>query len=98
MRPFDVPLNAPCVLTATPDGYNQVKREVLEALDAEGEATAGDLAFLLGRSDASTAMALLRYHRQGLVSRFTVAHNAKVYALTDRGYERLVYLRSRDDA
>ena len=49
-------------------GYNQVKRGVLEALDAEGEVTAGDLSFLLGRSDASIAMALLRYHRQGLGS------------------------------
>jgi hypothetical protein len=79
-------------------GYNQVKRGILEALDAVGEVTAGELATFLGRSDASTAMALLRYHRQGLVSGFTVAHNAKVYALTDRGYERLVYLRSTDDA
>ena len=77
--------------------FNQAKRDILETLEQLVEATAGDIASHLGRSDASTAMALLRYHRQGLISRYTIAHNAKVYALTNRGYERLNYLRSMDE-
>lgn len=34
-------------------------------------------------------MAFLRYHRQGFISRYTIAQNANVYALTNREYERL---------
>jgi DNA-binding MarR family transcriptional regulator len=73
---------------------NRTKKEILETLERTGESTTGDLASILGRSQESIAMALLRYHRQGLVSRYTIEHNAKVYELTDRGHERLDYLRT----
>ena len=64
--------------------FNQAKRDILEVLEQLVEATAVDLASHLGRSGASTAMAFLRYHRQGLISRYTIAQNANVYALTNR--------------
>ena len=72
--------------------YNEAKREILEALEDLGEATAEEVAGFLGRSHESVSMALLRYHRQGLVSRQTLEGRTKIYQLTQRGMERLWYL------
>lgn len=77
-------------------GYNELKLEILgEAVHWE-EVTAGDMAKTLERNHPSIAMALLRYHRQGLLSRYTIHRNEKVYAITDRGVERLDWLLEQD--
>lgn len=77
-------------------GYNELKLEVLEEADNWEEVTAGDMANALGRTHPSVAMAMLRYHRQGLLSRYTIHRNEKVYSLTDRGLERLDWLMEQD--
>jgi len=74
-------------------GYNDLKREILEEADNCEEVTAGDMARTLGYTHPSVAMALLRYHRQGLLSRYTIHRNEKVYAITERGRERLEWLK-----
>ena len=72
--------------------YNEAKKEILDALERLGESTAVEIARYLGRSHESTSMALLRYHRQGLLSRETIVARTKVYTITDRGSKRLEYL------
>lgn len=74
--------------------YNEVKKEILSLLDEVGGATAKEAAGYVGRSHESVAMALLRYHRQGLVSRYVSEGKTRVYRLTNRGVERLEYLQS----
>lgn len=77
--------------------YNELKLEVLEEADNWDEFTVGDMAKALGRTHCSIAMAVLRYHRHGLLSRYTTNRkNEKVYALTDRGLERLDWLMEQD--
>lgn len=73
-------------------GYNELKLEVLKESHNWKEFTAGEMVNALGRTHCSIAMALLRYWRQGLLSRYTIHRNEKVYALTDRGRERLDWL------
>ena len=73
-------------------GYNELKLEVLEEFVNWEAVTAGDMANALGRTHTSISWALLRYHRQGLLSRYTIHRNEKVYALTPRGLERLDWL------
>ena len=60
------------------------------------EASARDMAIQLGRTHESVGMAVLRYHRWGLVSRYTAEGKTKVYQLTERGLKRLKWLRSQD--
>ena len=76
-------------------GYNELKLEILEEAENWEEVTAGDMAAALGRTHHSVSMAMLRYHRHGLLSRYTIHRNEKVYALTDRGLERLEWLREQ---
>jgi len=38
-------------------------------------------------------VALVRYHRQGLLSRKTVGFVTKVYTITEKGIERLLWLQ-----
>ncbi len=73
-------------------GYNELKLEILTEFENWDEATAGDIAQALGRTPNSISKALSRYYQMGLLSRYTIAHNEKVYALTDRGRERLDWL------
>jgi len=77
-------------------GYNELKLEVLEAAHNLKEFTAGDMAKTLRRTHNSISKAMLRYHCQGLFSRYTIYRNEKVYALTDRGVERLDWLLEQD--
>ena len=74
--------------------YNEAKLEILEALEELGEATVEDVTSMLDRSHESVGMALLRYHRHGLVSRYRAQGRTRMYQLTERGMERLEYLRS----
>ncbi len=77
-------------------GYNEAKVVILEALIDVGEATVDDLVGLLGWSREGMAMALLRYSRQGLVSRRREGREY-IYSLTQRGFERLEYLTSEEE-
>ena len=75
-------------------GYNEVKAKILAALNEIDGLTAKEVANFVGGSHESVGMALLRYHRQGLVSRYTREGKTRVYTLTTRGLERLEYLQS----
>ena len=71
-------------------GYNVVKKEILEILSELGEVTVRDIADITDRSYESVAMALLRYHRQGLLYRS--GGREKIYELTEKGLERLNWI------
>ena len=73
-------------------GYNEVKFLILDTLRDLTEATVQEVATELERSHCSVSMAMLRYHRMGLLSRYSIERNTKVYSLTSRGYERLDWL------
>ena len=69
-----------------------VKLEILKEIEGLGETTIVEVNDNLGRIYVNTAMAMLRYHRSGLLSRSGVNRKNKIYALTDRGHERLEWL------
>ena len=75
--------------------YNERKYLVLDAVDDLGEATAYEV-WEEQEDDVSLSaiqMALLRYHKQGLLNRWGYP---KVYSLSERGEERLEWLESLD--
>lgn len=70
------------------------KIELLECLSRVGEANSAQVASALGFDYAAAAMALLRLSRQGHVSRALDPSDGLLwYALTDRGLDRLAYLK-----
>ena len=73
-------------------GYNEPKKEILALVDELGEASSGDIAALTYRDSKTASMALMRYHRQGLLYRYW-DQGEYMYGLTDRGYERMEWLR-----
>ena len=78
-------------------GYNELKLEVLMEMEAVEDAVAGEIAEELGYPYASVAMAMLRYHRQGLLNRYTSDwKNEKVYSLTDKGRDRIDWLLDQE--
>jgi len=77
-------------------GYNERKLEVLTALSELGEGTSLTVSTMVGCSHEAAAMALLSYHRMGLATRYKLeGSRARVYALTDKGWERLHWLQER---
>jgi len=76
-------------------GYNEAKLEILSILEEVYEGSARALALQLGRTHESVGMALFRYHQWGLVSRYNAEGRTKVYQLTERGQERLKWLRTQ---
>ena len=74
------------------------KHDLLEYLDDAGQADADETARVFDLPYATAAMALLRLTRQGLVLRHIDAEDtAYVYALSDRGEERLAYFNTLED-
>ena len=73
---------------------NGRKRQVLEyARNVAGEFTSEDVSNDLDLEIHHARMCLLRYHKQGLLSR---KHGAsKVYCLTEKGLNRLLWLGNR---
>lgn len=69
---------------------NDTRYNTLTALESAGQATASELAGLLGARREATSMVLLRSRRDGLVCfrRRTGEHH-----LSDRGHDRLAWLR-----
>ena len=74
-------------------GYNEHKHEILELIDA-GYETSYEIAEACGISHSCASTLLSRYWKFGLLSRYTgELYNEKIYEMTERGYERLSYLR-----
>ena len=74
-------------------GYNERKHEILELIEA-GYTTSNEIAEACGISHSCASTLLGRYWKFGLLSRYTgELYNEKIYEMTERGYERLSYLR-----
>jgi DNA-binding MarR family transcriptional regulator len=71
---------------------NDVRYAALTALETAGEATATELAGVLGARRQNTAMVLLRARRDGLVC---LHRRSLRHRLSDRGHDRLAWLRER---
>ena len=75
------------------------KHDLLEYLDDAGQADADEVARVFDLPYATAAMALLRLTRQALVLRHIDPEDTVyVYALSDRGAERLAYFNTLEDA
>jgi hypothetical protein len=74
-------------------GFNEAKNEILKLILELGEATSGDIAEFTNRSMENASMLMLLYHRWGLLSRYRTSKGF-VYAVTDRGIERLAWLQN----
>jgi DNA-binding MarR family transcriptional regulator len=73
------------------------KLHVLNALYEMSNVTAREVADALGIEPPAAGMALLRLIRQGLATR-QEGFSPTVYALTDKGMQRLRYLASQQPA
>jgi DNA-binding MarR family transcriptional regulator len=74
-------------------GYNKRKYEILELVEI-GYETSSEIAEACGISQTCASTLLKRYWDWGLLNRYTGhLNNEKIYSLTDRGLERLNYLR-----
>ena len=74
-------------------GFNERKHEILELVEI-GYKTSSEIAEACDISQTCASTLLKRYHDWGLLSRYTGdLNNEKIYSLTDRGLERLNYLR-----
>ena len=75
------------------------KVELLAFLAQRDDADAHEVAWAFDMPYATAAMALLRLTRQGLVLRhIDLKDTVYVYALSDRGAERLAYFNTLEDA
>ena len=72
--------------------YNQVKKKILNIINTMGEATSWQISLITGQSVEAASMALLRYHKMGLLHRRTLRGRLKIYSITQRGRERLAWL------
>ena len=75
-------------------GYNEAKTEILDVIRTLGLVTAREIALNTNRTPEAASMALLRYHKQGLLSRGTLKGRMKGYTLTERGRSRLTWLEA----
>lgn len=72
--------------------YNAAKRDILDIINTMGEVTSMQISMVTGQTREAASMCLFRYHGQGLLRRHTLIGRTKVYALTERGRERLAWL------
>lgn len=83
--------------------YNELKTAVLEVFTTEGWCTSSQvmekvrLSKGLEASPRALRMALLRYHRQGLLHR-EWRRGEYAYKLSDRGAQRLLWLKNSFDS
>ena len=77
--------------------YNEAKTEILDVIRTLGLMTAKEIALITNRTPEAASMALLRYHKQGLLNRNTLKGRTKGYTLTPRGQERLNWLQSEQE-
>ena len=79
-------------------GLPAMKVDILSVLAERGEAEATEVAWALGVGYEAAAMGLMRAYRGGLVARTGAAGPEPFrYALTDKGAQRLDYLRAGSD-
>ena len=77
-------------------GWNMRKLQILEYADEVGEVSSFDVAEALNLEIHNARTLLLKYHRQGLLSRYTVdAYGTRLYEITGKGVERIGWIRSR---
>jgi len=69
--------------------YNEAKIEILDIIRTLGEATAMQISLFTNKTPECCSMNLLRYHRMGLLHRYTLEGRTKIYSLSERGEERL---------
>jgi predicted ArsR family transcriptional regulator len=74
-------------------GYDRTKLRVLQFVVDKGQVSAQDVSKELGLEIHNARMCLLAYHRQGLLSRSSFYGLHKVYSLTKKGLERLLWLK-----
>jgi len=74
--------------------FNEAKQEILNIVNILGEATSMEIALITNRTPECASMNLFRYHGQGLLNRRTLKGRTKAYTLTERGKERLAWLKS----
>lgn len=74
--------------------FNETKREILNIINNLGEVTAWQIALITNKTPEAASMALLRYHKMGLLSRKTLKGRTKIYELTPRGRKRLEWLNN----
>ncbi len=81
--------------------FNQLKRAILELFTAESECTSLQVAQRLVDSEVGALdihalrMALVRYHRQGLLVRERRG-GSYAYRLSEKGARRLLWLKGQD--
>jgi predicted ArsR family transcriptional regulator len=76
-------------------GYNTTKLRVLQLVVDKGQVTAREVSEELGLEIHNARIRLLEYHRQGLLSRSSFYGLHKVYSLTNKGFERLLWLKKQ---
>ena len=80
--------------------YNELKQLILQSLSKTGPLDSNSLAKLLAESSLpaldihAIRMALMRYYKQGLLTRQRVAGTYQ-YGLTERGIRRLSWLKAQ---
>jgi hypothetical protein len=77
-------------------GYNEAKTLTLSICRELGEVSPRDLAGVEEITAETASMRLIRYHKQGLLTR-TKEGRSYVYTLTQRGLERLQWLETQPD-
>lgn len=76
---------------------NARKQQILTYLSVVEDATARDIADVCDITIHNARTLLARYHRYGLLSRYTAdRYGTRVYAITTKGVERLDWLRDED--
>ncbi len=80
--------------TRTLTAYNEIKLETFEILEDLGKATANQVALRTNRRYEAASMSMLKYFRYGLLRRRRLeGEKTFVYSLSERGLERLDWLR-----
>jgi len=82
-----------------PAGYNESKHAVLSFLIEAGEATASEIANVLGISQPGASSYLLKLHQKGLLSRRRSRNGRRfsrerIYSVTQKGAARLEWLEA----
>jgi hypothetical protein len=79
-------------------GRNERKLQILEYLSVIEEATARDIAEACDIEIHNARMLLARYHRYGLLTRYTLdRYGTRMYRITTRGLDRIDWLRGDAD-
>ena len=74
--------------------WNERKLQVLEYVDEMGEVSSHDVAKALYLEIHNARILLRKYHRQGLLRRYTAdAYGTRIYEITAKGVARMAWIR-----